>query len=671
LKFVGEIMKRILFLSVTILCLQAFSIAEYGQGVPAPHTIRLQSFLSGLSSPVFMTNAGDGTNRLFIVQQGGIIRVLQPGLTAAPTTFLDITGPVLSGGERGLLGLAFHPQYATNRRFFVYYTRDPDGAIQISEFQASVANPNVADTTERPIITILHPNNTNHNGGTVAFGSDGYLYAGPGDGGNGNDPPNNAQNINQLLGKIIRIDPTAPGTTPAYTNPSTNPYFGDMVPGADEIYAIGMRNPYRFSFDRGGTNQLWAADVGQGAIEEIDIITLGGNYGWRAYEGTQCTNLNPQECAGGTNPINHTPPVVQYSHSAGRCSVTGGFVYRGTQGSLPLGSYVYADYCSGEIFLWHNNQQTVIDSTSTQNIVGFGEDEAGELYMVREGGPIFKITRAKASADLDGDLRTDFAVYRPSTGAWYALHSSNGSIRQQVFGGLAGDIAVPEDIDGDNITDIGYFRPSVGEWRYFRSSNSTIQIREWGVSGDMPAAGDYDGDAKTDLAVFRPSTGIWFILKSSGGEQYAFFGTAGDRPVSGDYDGDGRYDVSVFRDSDGTWYRLNSSNGGFVAVRWGLTGDVPSPGDFDGDGRLDQAVFRPSTSTWYQLRSTSGFQAMQWGLSADIPVVGDYDADARDDIGVFRPSTGTWYVLRSSNGSLLAGQFGQSGDAPVPTYDIP
>ena len=669
-------MKRILFLLITISCLQAFSIAEYGQGVPAPHTIRLQPFLSGLSSPVFMTSARDGTNRLFIVQQGGIILVLQPGSTAAPTTFLDLSGtpgPVLSGGERGLLGLAFHPQYATNRRFFVYYTRKPDGAIQISEFTASTANPNVADTAERHIITILHPTNSNHNGGTVAFGPDGYLYAGPGDGGSGNDPPNNAQNINQLLGKIIRIDPTAPGTTPAYTSPATNPFFG-ATPGADEIYAVGMRNPYRFSFDRGGTNQLWAADVGQGSIEEVDIIPLGANMGWRAYEGTQCTNLNPQECTGGTNPINHTPPIFQYGHTGGRCSVTGGFVYRGTQGSLPQGSYVYADFCTGEIFLYNNNvpQQPALLLDTTRNIAGFAEDESGEIYMIGLGGTIEKIVRAKASADLDGDLRSDLAVYRPSTGVWYAFHSSNGTVRIQQFGGNAGDLAVPEDVDGDNITDIGYFRAPVGEWRYFRSSDSTIQsYPEWGVAGDVPTAGDYDGDARSDPAVYRPSTNVWYILKSTGGVQYAFFGAAGDRPVSGDYDGDGRYDVSVFRDSNGTWHRLNSSNGAYAMSQWGLSGDVPAPGDFDGDGRLDHAIFRPSTNTWWVSRSTSGALAMQFGLSSDIPAVGDYDGDGREDIGVFRPSTGVWYVTRSSNGSLLIGQFGLAGDAPVPTHDIP
>lgn len=366
----------------------------FGQTVPP---IKLLPFISsGLSAPVFMTSAHDGTNRLFIVQQGGIIRVLQPG-SATPTTFLNITSRVLSGGERGLLGLAFHPQYSTNRRFFVYYTRQTDGAIQIAEYQASAADPNVADTTEEIIITIPHPSFSNHNGGTVAFGPDGYLYAGHGDGGSGNDPSNNAQNINQLLGKIIRIDinNVPPTQTPQYNIPPDNPYAG-ATPGADEIYAIGMRNPYRFSFDRGGTQQLWAADVGQGLTEEVDIITLGGNYGWRAYEGTNCTNLNPAQCAGGATPILHTPPIFQYGHTGGRCSITGGFVYRGTLGNLPLGSYIYADYCSGEIFLWNNNQQNVLVDLAFR-IVAFGEDEANELYLVGENATIQRIVRAEVS----------------------------------------------------------------------------------------------------------------------------------------------------------------------------------------------------------------------------------------------------------------------------------
>jgi glucose/arabinose dehydrogenase len=382
-------MKKMISLTLSIVLVVAVPVSSDAQGIPS---IRLVPFVtSGLSSPLFITNAGDGTNRLFILQQSGIIRVIQPG-SATPTVFLNIISRVLSGGERGLLGMAFHPDYEFNRRFFVYYTRPGDGAIQIAEYQASATDPNVADMAEKIIITIPHPTFANHNGGTVLFGPDGYLYAGPGDGGSGNDPNNNAQNVNQLLGKIIRLDVNnVPASqVPQYNIPPDNPFVGTA--GADEIYAIGMRNPYRFSFDRGGTGQLWAADVGQGSIEEVDIITRGGNYGWRVYEGTNCTNIDPPKCAGGANPIEHIPPIFQYGHTNGRCSVTGGYVYRGTRGNLPLGSYVYADYCSGEIFLWHNQTQHVLLDT-TRNIVGFGEDEDGELFVVGHGGTIERIVK--------------------------------------------------------------------------------------------------------------------------------------------------------------------------------------------------------------------------------------------------------------------------------------
>jgi glucose/arabinose dehydrogenase len=649
----------------------AVAAAAFGQGVPAPLTIRLQPFLSGVSSPVFMTNAGDGTNRLFIVQQGGIIRVLQPGATTA-TDFLNITSRVLSGGERGLLGLAFHPDYETNRRFFVYYTRQGDGAIQIAEYQASAANPNVADTTEKIIITIPHPGASNHNGGSVLIGPDGYLYAGPGDGGSANDPPNNAQNINVLLGKVIRLDinNVPPGQVPAYNIPPDNPYVGRD--GADEIYAIGMRNPYRMSFDRGGARQLYAADVGQGAREEVDIITNGANYGWRTYEGTLCTGLNPQGCAGGTNPIVHTPPLFEYNRTGGRCSITGGFVYRGTQNTLPVGAYIFSDYCSGEVMMYHNGQQVIIDNTSTQNVVGFGEDESGELYLIREGGPIVKIVRVQASADVDGDLRTDVSVYRPSNGNWYALHSSNGTVRQQQFG-QAGDMPVPEDYDGDNITDIGLFRPSQGLWLYVRSSDNTVFSDDWGGNRDTPVPGDYDGDARADLAVFNPASGLWFIQRSSDrGLTTVQFGGEGDQPVVGDYDGDGRTDIALWRSSNGIWYRLDSLNGAFSATQWGTAGDIPAPGDFDGDGKLDISVFRPSNGIWYRRNSQTGtFTAVQWGVQGDIPVVGDYDGDSREDVAVWRPSSGIWYAQRSSNNSLFAVQWGAEGDIPLPTADRP
>lgn len=670
-------MKRIVFI---VALLTVFLPTIFAQGVPAPLTIRLQPFInSGLSSPVFMTSARDGTNRLFIVQQGGIIRVMLPGATAPNTTpFLDISGPVLAGGERGLLGLAFHPQYATNRRFFVYYTRDTDGAIQISEFQASTGNPNVADPTEKLLLTIPHPTFGNHNGGSVVFGPDGYLYAGPGDGGSGNDPNANAQNINQLLGKIIRLDinNVPVGQVPQYNIPPTNPYAG-ATPGADEIYAIGMRNPYRMAFDRGGSQALWAADVGQGAIEEVDLITLGGNFGWRVYEGTQCTGIDPSLCSTGGNPINHSPPLFQYNRTGARCSVIGGFVYRGSLRTLPLttplGAYVYADYCSGEVFMYTGGAQSVIDATSGTNIVGFGEDESGELYVIRETGSpqIQKIVRARSSADFDGDLRTDVSVFRPSSGVWWILHSSNSSVRSQLFGSSS-DSPVPEDYDGDNITDIAFLTQAF-VWNVFRSSDSTVDLASFGTAGDIATQGDFDGDALADLAIYRPSTGTWWIRRSTSPGNFVAvqFGLANDIPTAADFDGDGKYDFSLFRPSDGNWYRLNSSNTAFSAVNFGLSGDIPTPGDFDGDGRADQAVFRPSTGVWYMLRSTSGVGAGQFGTTGDIPAVGDYDGDGREDVAVFRPSTGVWYQLRSSNGQVTAGQFGVNGDLPAPRYDAP
>ncbi|HET9045364.1 MAG TPA: PQQ-dependent sugar dehydrogenase [Casimicrobiaceae bacterium] len=366
--------------------LRAFAIAALlALSTSALAQVQLVPVLSsGLASPVFVGHAGDGSNRLFIVEQGGTLRVLQPGASSA-TTFLDIRSKVVAGGEQGLLGLAFHPLYRTNGRFFVYYTRAGDGTLVIAEYHVS-ADRDVADPTETTLLTIPHPTNTNHNGGMLAFGPDGYLYIGVGDGGSFNDPPNNAQNVNVLLGKILRIDVDHPnlGTGAPYSSPSGNPFAG--IAGADEIFAFGFRNPWRFSFDR-ATGAQWVGDVGQGAREEVDTpVIAGGNYGWRVYEGLACSGNDPTLC----NTANYLFPIFDYTHMLGRCSITGGYVYRGVQGALPVGTYVYGDYCSGEIFLWNGSTQSVLMDT-TQNISSFGEDEQGELYVVNLGGSVSRI----------------------------------------------------------------------------------------------------------------------------------------------------------------------------------------------------------------------------------------------------------------------------------------
>jgi glucose/arabinose dehydrogenase len=377
---------------------------------PADTVIQLTPVLAGLSSPVFVTSALDGSGRLFIVEQAGRIKVVEQG-SQSPTVFANIVSRVLSGGERGLLGLAFHPQYRTNGRFFVDYTRRPDGATVIAEYHVS-ADPNVAEPGETVLLTIPQPF-ANHNGGMVAFGPDGYLYIGMGDGGSANDPGRRAQNVNELLGKILRIDvDSSNGSTP-YASPPSNPFFGG-IPGRDEIYAFGLRNPWRFSFDR-TTGDLYVGDVGQNAREEVDMVTNGGNYGWRVFEGTRCTNNDTSLCL---NAAPFTRPIAEYDNragSGGRCSVTGGYVYRGTKSSLPAGAYVFGDYCTGEIILLNRGVQTLLLDT-TLNISSFGEDEAGEIYVVGLGGTIQRIENPAVPPPPPPppppSLRVDSAVVR-------------------------------------------------------------------------------------------------------------------------------------------------------------------------------------------------------------------------------------------------------------------
>lgn len=361
--------------------------------------LTLQPVLSGLAEPRFVTHAGDGSGRLFFVEKAGPIRVLSPGASTA-TVFLDLQGQVGTADEGGLLGLAFHPGYRSNGRFFVFYTL-ADNALVVAEHQVS-RNRNLADPAGRVLLMIPHPNFDNHNGGMLAFGGDGFLYIGTGDGGGAYDAGNNAQSIESLLGKILRIDvdrSDVGGGTP-YAAPAENPYVGRA--GRDEIYAIGWRNPWRFSFDR-STQQLWVGDVGQEKWEEINTpIVKGGNYGWPVYEGIECTSLS--NCPTGT-----IGPAHQYANDPIRCSITGGYVYRGTRGILPSGTYVYGDFCSGEILSWDGAEQKTLLATAL-NIVSFGEDEQGELLVVGRGGSVSRLATTTACTLSVNPARASFGA---------------------------------------------------------------------------------------------------------------------------------------------------------------------------------------------------------------------------------------------------------------------
>ncbi len=346
-------------------------------------TVEVELFSNGFSSPVDIQNAGD--DRLFIVEQAGRIQILNADGTINSTPFLDITTQVSSGGERGLLGLAFHPDYATNGYFYVYYTNN-SGDTQVSRFTVS-SDPNIADAGSELMLINQSQPYSNHNGGCIQFGPDGYLYIGLGDGGSAGDPENRAQNLLTLLGKMLRIDINNTSGGNNYAIPADNPFVGD--PNAlDEIWAYGLRNPWRFSFDY-TENNLWIADVGQNQIEEINkqaVIDSGLNYGWRCYEGNQ-----PYNTSGCPNQSELTFPLATYDHSGGNCSITGGYVYRGSVYSDIAGLYFYADVCSQIIGTVDASGNQINHGSFGGTWVTFGEDQNKELYIADLGGSIYKI----------------------------------------------------------------------------------------------------------------------------------------------------------------------------------------------------------------------------------------------------------------------------------------
>lgn len=693
--------------------------------------IKAQPYVSGLTSPIgFVQDPSDPTVQ-YIVQQGGLIRVIKDGVLRM-TPFLDLSVGVITtqGSERGLLGLAFPSDYAASRRFYVNFTKigpsgdpvnpGPEGATVVARFKRSLADPLVADPTTRLDLEwapgerhIAQPYN-NHNGGHLAFGPDGYLYIGMGDGGSGHDPEHRAQNPSTLLGKMLRIDVSVgDGDMKGYAIPPDNPFL-DGVPltALGEIWAFGLRNPWHFSFDSvalGGTGALVIGDVGQNGWEEIDYERAnsggGRNYGWHPFEGfhPHADSLPPAY-----TPL--TDPLYEYPHPTGN-SITGGFVYRGSALHPKFrGRYFYADFVSGRVWslglkinmmgnatpLDNIDHSVALGGTPSLGLISaWGQDAQGELYVVTYAGAVFKIVSTSPSglrgvSDFDNDVRADPTVWRAPTNTWFVARSATNYgqfIAVQHGNAVQGDRAVPGDYDGDAITDPAVWTPASGIWSLRTSSSnfiSTITI-QWGreSEGDRPVPGDYDGDGRTDPAVWRQGSGFWYILKSSANYTNSLalpWGSLdqGDTPVPGDYDGDGKTDPAVWRASTGFWYALLSGTNyqQYLGVPLGSAAmnDRLVAGDYDGDGKTDPAVWRPSTGLWSVLLSSSNYMTLMtvsWGRAdlGDVPVPADYDGDRKTDFAVWRQPTGTWYALRSATNyqQFYGIQWGSTdqGDVPI------
>jgi glucose/arabinose dehydrogenase len=596
--------------------------------------VALQTQASGLAFPTSVINAGDG--RLFLTLRDGRI-VIDSGGAVLPNPFLDIRSLVDTAGEGGLLSAAFHPRFAQNGFFFVNYTDSASFDTIVARYQVSPGNPNQADPASARVLLRIDQPFSNHNGGQIQFGPDGYLYIGMGDGGAANDPDCRAQRGDTLLGKMLRIDVDQNvNSAPFYGIPADNPF-------RNEVWASGFRNPWRFSFDR-STGDLYIGDVGQGQREEIDRQPAnsngGENYGWKVMEGTLC--FSTASCPGTTPSCNSsalTMPILEYQNAGANCSVIGGYVYRGTGVPQLSGHYVFGDLCSGQIWAARPNGsawQVWRAAEVGQNLIAFGEDRLGELYVA-----------------------TSSTLYR--------------------FASTAG----PEEPEGAD--SVGLFDPATMTFHIKPSlapgpADVTFRFGKR-RKGWLPVAGDWNGDG-------RDTVGLWdrrslsFHLKSSlsGGADDArpFIRRvkAAWLPLAGDWNGDGRDGIGFYDPDTGTFrFKQDPTTGRLMGLTVRIAewqeGMLPLAGDWDGDGRDSVGLFDPGTNT-FRLRNalSSGSADVVYDFpdgASLLPLAGDWDGDGIDTPGFYNVGSAE-FSLTGKTGTAIETvfQLGEPGRTQVP-----
>lgn len=580
-------------LSLLLLALPASAAVFHPGGQPAgpPRAAQLLDLGTDLFRLTSVTSAGEigdeGDDRLFLTQQGGLIHIFAGG-TLRPEPFLDLRNVVSTGGERGLLSVAFHPDYARNGLFFVCYT-DLDGAVVIARYRVS-ADPDRADPESGEVLLRAPKKYQEHNGGQIRFGPDGYLYAGLGDGGSeghvGGDPECRAQQGETLFGKMLRLDVDHESGGKLYAIPPDNPFRGRR--GMEEVWAVGLRNPWRFSFDR-RTGDLYIGDVGEKLREEIDFQPAGSpgglNFGWNVMEGTACfpTTGCPADIPPCGSPA-YTPPILEYGHEDKRCSVTGGYVYRGTALPHLYGAYVFGDQCNGQLWAAERKGSAWEVRELPQRalyVTAFGEDSRGEIHLTTLAGRLLRLAPAHPIHTV--------ALYEPATARLLVkdLHLSGPEDRIIKLGSPGKSwIPLAGDWDGDGRTTVKLFDP-----------------RKSAKRGAVPLAGDWDGDGRDTVGSYDRATSIFQLQGDPAGFSFRFGPPRNTWiPIAGDWDGDGRDSVGFYDPAHGLFRLKNGLGEGEadVVIRFGLpkAGWLPIAGDWDGDGRDGIGLYLPATSVF-------------------------------------------------------------------------